>query len=278
MGILSVQSFVSSGYVGNAAATPLLQHLGYDVWPVHTVHYSNHPGHGAFTGRAVPAAEIGALITGLANRNLWPACAAVLSGYLGRAETGGAILAAVERIRTANPDTLYCCDPVMGDGDALYVDDDIPNFFKSRALPAADIVTPNVFEAALLTNIPIKDLHSCAAAARALCDMGPSVAVVTGLRIGNDIVTVAATNDDGWSVFVPHVPARDYGAGDAFSALFLGYFLKERNAASALGQAAADLALILNLTADKNAEDLQIVAALPALSGPKPTLEVKRQF
>ena len=147
MNVLSIQSSVVYGHVGNRAAVPALERLGHDVWPVDTVAFSNHPAHGSFRGRIVPAAEVRDLIEGLAARGVLGRCDAVLSGYLGDPATGAVVEDAVARVRAANPRTLYCCDPVIGEvGRGAYVRAGVPEAFRDRLVPLADIVTPNPFE------------------------------------------------------------------------------------------------------------------------------------
>ena len=88
MNILSLQSHVAYGHVGNSAAVFALQRLGIEVWPVHTVQFSNHPGYGGFRGRAFDAGLIGDVVQGIEERGALAACDGVLSGYVGSAEIG----------------------------------------------------------------------------------------------------------------------------------------------------------------------------------------------
>ncbi len=275
MAILSIQSRVTSGYVGNAAATPVLQRLGHDVWPIDTVVYSNHPAHGAHTGGARPAREVTALIDGLADRKLLGRCEAVLSGYLGAAASGPAVLDATARIRAANPTALWCCDPVMGDDGVFYVADGIAEFFRDAALPAADIVTPNAFEAAYLCGREIESTGDAVRAARLLRERGPRVVVVTGLQRGASIGAVAATADGVWHAETPMLQTAAYGAGDVFSALFLGHYLRANDAPDALGLAISGVHAVLRATAEAAADDLHLIDALDVLRDPPPrhTLE-----
>src|SRR5262249_47914508 len=124
-----------------------LQCLGIEVWPINTVAFSNHPGYGTFRGRITEAAEIRELIDGLADRRVLRGCDGVISGYLGTAGNGAEVLAAVARVKAANPAARYCCDPVIGDvGSGVYVRPEVAEFLRERALPAADVLTPNQFE------------------------------------------------------------------------------------------------------------------------------------
>ena len=177
--VLSIQSHVVAGHVGNDAAVFALQRLGIEVWPIHTVQFSNHPGHGAWTGQAFDAAHVRSLIDGLDARGFLSRVDAVLSGYVGTAETGAAIADAVACVKAQNARAIYCCDPVMGDvGPGLFVKPDVPPFFTGTALPLSDIVTPNVFELSLLTGTEVAALSTqrdLVAAARALIARGPRV-------------------------------------------------------------------------------------------------------
>src|SRR5947207_4646368 len=151
MNILSIQSHVAYGHVGNAAATFPMQRIGVEVWPIHTVQFSNHTGYGAWTGRVFEEGLITELVKGIAQHGVLGTCDGVLSGYMGSAETGAAILDAVARVKAANPKAQYCCDPVIGDvGRGIFVRPGIPEFMREQAVPAADVITPNQFELDLL--------------------------------------------------------------------------------------------------------------------------------
>jgi pyridoxine kinase len=268
MPILSIQSRVTSGYVGNAAATPVLQRLGRTVWPIDTVVFSNHPAHGRYRGGVRPAAEIEALVAGLDARGLLAGCAAVLSGYLGAVAAGPAIRDAAVLVRAANPKAVWCCDPVMGDDGEFYVGDDIAAFFRDQAVPAADIVTPNVFEAGFLSGTTIVTPDDAIGAARRLLAMGPRIVVITGLRSGASIACVAATADGVWRVDAPVLDVAAQGAGDTFTALFLGQFLESGDVATALSRAASGVHAVLAATARTGADELALIAALDAAVRP----------
>src|SRR5919205_895607 len=152
MNILSIQSHVAYGHVGNASAVFPMQRLGVEVWPIHTVQFSNHTGYGAWKGRAFDGPMIEELVEGIAERGVLAQCDGVLSGYMGSADIGDAILSTVGKVRQANPGTLYCCDPVIGDvGRGIFVRAGIPEFTRDQAVRAADVVTPNQFELDLLS-------------------------------------------------------------------------------------------------------------------------------
>jgi pyridoxine kinase len=271
--VLSIQSHVVAGHVGNDAAAFALQRLGVEVWPIHTVQFSNHPGHGVWTGQAFDAAHVQSLIDGLDARGFLRRVDAVLSGYIGTAETGVAIADAVSRIKAQNANAIYCCDPVMGDiGPGLFVKPDVPPFFVDTALPLAEIATPNVFELSVLADIPATALATDAelvAASRALITRGPRIVLVTSAHIVGDerIATLAVTADRAWRVSTPYVSLAPMpnGMGDCIAALFLGRYLQHGDVALALSQSVSSLyALVLGTDASMP-RDLNLIALQDAL-------------
>ncbi len=280
MNILSIQSHVAYGHVGNAAAVFVLQRLGLEVWPLHTVQYSNHKGYGDWTGQDFSAGHISGLVAGLGARGALADCDAVLSGYIGQAEMGAAIVGAVKAVRRANPHALYLCDPVMGDEDGgLYVAKDIPAFFRERALPLAQIVTPNRFELEQLTGRKIAGQDDALAAARAVIALGPRIVLLTGFRgaAAGDIEILAVTEGQAWRVRTPYLALDPMpnGAGDTLAALFLAKYLARRDVPAALAQAAAALHAVLRATQKAGARELQLIAAQDALVKPARSFEVE---
>lgn len=270
--ILSIQSWVSFGHVGNAAAVFPLQRLGFEVWAIHTVQFSNHTGYGAWTGAVFPPEAVADLIDGIEARGVLPECGAVLSGYMGSEGTVAAVVDAVRRVRTANPEALYACDPVMGDvGRGVFVRPELPDLIAAQAIPEADIVTPNQFELELLTGVTVDTLEHALDAARALRQRmragGPRVVLLTSLvRSGapeNSIETLAVTDDGAWlcrTPLLPLDPPRN-GTGDAIAALFLGHYLKSGQAAQALSLSMSALFGLLSRTHAAGTREIQLVAA-----------------
>lgn len=273
MNVLSIQSSVVYGRVGNRAAVPVLERLGHDVWPLDTVAFSNHPAHGTFRGRVVPAAEVAALVEGLAARGVFGRCDAVLSGYLGDAATAVVVADAVARVRAAHDGALFCCDPVIGEvGRGVYVREGIAEAFRDQLVPLADIVTPNPFELELLTGVAPTTLDAARAAAQILVGLGPSLVVATGLRLTEapgELGVLAATRDEAWLVRHPRRAIRVWGTGDAFAALFLGAYLGRRDARPALEDAVAALDGVLAIAETTDADELPLVLAQDALVHPR---------
>lgn len=276
MNILSIQSWVAYGHVGNASAAFPLQRLGAEVWAIHTVQFSNHPGYGAWRGQVLPAALISDCVEGIAERGVLGQCDAVLTGYVGDAETGAAILDAVARVKAANPAALWCCDPVIGDvGPGVYVRTGIPEFFRDRALALADIATPNHFELEWLTGRLIATLAEAKAAVATLQAGGPRCVLLTSLRTAETpaaaLDLLAAEGGETWRVRTPLLPIAANGAGDAIAALFLFHRLRSGSARVALECAAASIHGLLRRTAEAGSRELLTVAAQDEFVAPGET-------
>ena len=214
MNILSIQSHVAFGHVGNAAATFPLQRLGIEVWPIHTVQFSNHTGYGSWKGRVFDAGMIREVMAGIEARGVLGECNGVLSGYMGAADIGAAILDAVATVKRANPAARYCCDPVIGDvGRGIFVREGIPEFMREKAVPAADIITPNQFELDYLSRRESGTLRAARDAVKAVHDLGPRAILVTSLHTDEtpaDSIDMLASDETGcFLVRTPKLPLDD---------------------------------------------------------------------
>jgi pyridoxine kinase len=264
--LLSIQSHVAYGHVGNAAAVFPLQRLGVEVWPIHTVQFSNHTGYGAWKGRVFDAAMIGEVVEGIAERGVLDRCDGVISGYMGAAEIGEAILAAVARVRAANGNARYCCDPVIGDvGRGIFVRPGIPEFMRDRAVPMADVITPNQFELDFLSGRASATRADALAAIAAVHALGPRAILVTSLHTDEtpqDAIDLIASDDDGrYRVRTPKLPISVNGAGDAIAALFFVHYLASGSAAEALARAASSVYGLLKRTSDAGSREILLVEA-----------------
>ena len=266
MNILSIQSWVSYGHVGNASAVFPLQRLGAEVWAVNTVQFSNHTGYGTWRGQVFGAELVRDLVQGIEDRGAMPRCDAVLSGYMGDAAIGEAVLDAVSRAKAANPKALYCCDPVIGDvGRGVFVRPGIPEFMRDRAVPAADLITPNQFELEHLTGLPVTTLAEAKAAVTALQATGPRAVLVTSLKVAetpeDQIELLAAEGGEFHRIRTPMLPLSVNGAGDAIAALFLFHRIKTGSAAAAAAAAASSIYGLLRRTAEAGSREILTVAA-----------------
>jgi pyridoxine kinase len=268
--VLSVQSRVAYGHVGNAASVFPLQRLGVEAWALDTVAFSNHTGHGRWRGSAIAASQIAELFEGIAALGVLPQIDAVLSGYLGDAATGPVLLDIVARVRAANPRALFCVDPVIGDVDTgSYVTAGIAEFFRDRALSVADIVTPNLFELEYLTSCRIASLAEASDAAETLRARGPGVVLLTSLALEPGHITMLARGlDGGWAVETPHLPVMLNGCGDVTAALFLARLLRGETLPEALANTAAAIFAVIETTARLGRYELALVAAQDELVAP----------
>ena len=269
-GILSINSAVSYGYVGNAVQVPALQRLGHDAWRLDTVAFSNHPGHGGFSGVPRPAAELAVLLDGLDRLGVLAGCAGVLSGYLGLVDTALVAEDAVRRVKAAVPGALYCCDPVLGDGGRLYVRDGVPEAVRDRLLPLADIITPNAFELEWLAGRPLATADASVEAARGLAAGWALTVEVTGRVEGTEIASYAIEGEAVWRVAARWRDRAFNGTGDLFAALFLGWRLRGAATAEALGRAVAGLDAVTAATEAAGRRELALVESLDAMRDVSP--------
>jgi pyridoxine kinase len=264
--ILSIQSHVVYGHVGNSACVFPLQRLGCEVWPIETVQFSSHAGYAGWRGRAFDAAMIDECVAGLTAIGVLSRCDGVLSGYLGKAEIGEATLCAFEAVRGANASAIYACDPVIGDeGRGVYVAAGVGEFLRERAIPAATILTPNAFELEFLSERPTRDLEQTRGALAVLHARGPKVIVVTSVSLedtpGDALDMLASDGASLWRLRTPRLPISVNGAGDLLSALFLFYWLKTRSARDALASAASSVYGVVAATAASGECELSLIAA-----------------
>ena len=270
MNILSIQSWVAYGHVGNASAVFPLQRLGAEVWAINTVQFSNHTGYGDWTGQVFSGENVHALVDGIDRRGALARCDAVLSGYMGDAGIGEAVLNAVARVRAANPAMLYCCDPVIGDDDTgVYVRPGIEAMLRERALPQADIATPNRFELERLTGLDCGTLEGAKAAVAKLQMMmhapGPRAVLLTSLDTDDtpsDCIDLLAGEGGAFHLLrTPRLPVRVNGAGDAIAALFLFHRLRGGSIVRALEAAGSSVHGLLRRTAEAGSREILTVAA-----------------
>ena len=279
MKILSIQSAVAYGHVGNSAAVFPLQRIGVEVYPVYTVNFSNHTGYGAWRGPLISPQDVADVITGIEERGAFGEIDAVLSGYQGGEGIGDVILDAVARVKAVNPNAIYACDPVMGNAKSgCFVAPAIPVLLRERVVPAADLITPNQFELGFLTGTDPGDLESTLASVDAARAMGPSTVLVTSVerpdRPEGTIEMLAVTDDGAWIVRTPHIPMKANGSGDVTAALFTAHFRETGDAADALAKTTSSVFDLLQNTYDAGTRELQLVESQEAYAHPRMQFEV----
>jgi pyridoxine kinase len=289
LNLISIQSHVAYGHVGNSAAVFALQRLGCEVWPVHTVQFSNHTGYGRWKGQVFAADEIAAVVDGIAGLGVLGHCDGVLSGYAGAVETGDAILAAVATVKAANPAARWCCDPVIGNrARGEFVRPGVADFMRERAVPAADVITPNHFELDRLTGRDTKSLAAILAAVDDLHARGPRAVLVTSVRSDEtpaDSLDVIASDAGGRGISgqqgtggrdagarhlvrTPLLATPANGAGDLIAALFFFHWLRSGDVAEALAAATSSVFGLLRRTRDAGSAETVLIAAQEELVAP----------
>jgi pyridoxine kinase len=273
LNVLSIQSHVAYGHVGNASAVFAMQRLGVEAWPIHTVQFSNHTGYGEWTGRVFDGPFVDELLDGIEARGALSRCDGVLSGYMGSADVGTAILAAVDRVRAANPGATYCCDPVIGDvGRGVFVRPGIPELIRDQAVPKATIVTPNHFELDYLSGIESRTAPELERAIAAVQALGPATVLVTSVHLDDTpadaVDLVVGEGGRLWRVRTPMLDLSVNGAGDAIAAMFYVHRQRTGSAAEAMSLAASSTYAVLEATATAGSRELVLVAAQQELAAP----------
>lgn len=283
MNILSIQSHVAFGHVGNASAVFPLQRMGFEVWPVHTVQFSNHTGYGEWTGQVFSGDHIREIMDGIEKRGILGSCDAILSGYMGESSIGQAILEAVHRVRRKNPQAIYCCDPVMGDIDrGFFVRPGIPEFMLGHAVPTADIITPNLFELQYLCGSDLKTMSEIVEGCSFIHEKGIQVILVTSMvrdeTADDTIEMLISTESDKYIVQTPRIPMEvpPNGGGDCVAALYLAHYLKQRDPIKALESAAAGIYSLFKVTAEAKTRELQLIAAQDYFINPVEVFPARR--
>jgi pyridoxine kinase len=281
MKVLSIQSAVAYGHVGNSAAVFPMQRIGVEVLPVYTVNFSNHTGYGAWRGPMISPGDVRDVITGIEERGVLGQIDVVLSGYQGGEGIGDVIIDAVARVKAANPSAIYACDPVMGNAKSgCFVAPAIPVLLRERVVPVADLITPNQFELGFLTGTEPDTLESTLASVDAARAMGPSTVLVTSVerpdRPEGTIEMLAVTDDGAWIVQTPHLPFKANGSGDVTAALFTAHLRRTGDAADALARTASSVFDLLQTTLDSGERELQLVEAQARYAEPRMQFAVEQ--
>lgn len=273
MTVISIQSQVAYGHVGNSVAVFPMQMRRIDVIAVPTTLLSNRPGYPTIRGKILDAALVADLLVGIEERGAIESCQIVLSGYLGSPQIAEVVMEFVTRAKKNNPKLIYCCDPVLGDSDpGLFVQAEIPPIFHDSLCPLADIITPNHFELEWLCGAKATTIDEVIKSARALSARGPSTVVVTGSQLADTpedrVDTVAIEGSSVWRLSTPKLPIRPFGTGDLFSSLFVSSLVRGSDTRGALEEAVSATFAVLERTVAAGAEEMRIVESASLLSHP----------
>ncbi len=276
--VISVASHVARGSVGNRAMVFALERLGFETWAVPTIVLAHHPGHGAVE-RIVPDADrFKSLLQTLIQGRRATEVAGIVSGYLASAEEAHAVAALIEAVKAARPDALYLCDPVIGDGDGLYVADDLAQTIREELLPLADIATPNAFECAWLagaTSVTEKSALDFVALARALPPPAILVTSAPAMMRGH-IGNLFVSERDAILFEHPLLNTPAKGTGDLLAALLLARRLAGQSLPRAAEMALASVFEIVAGTAKAGAEELLLAALQDSIVAPHASIVARR--
>jgi pyridoxine kinase len=247
--VLSIQSHVVHGYVGNKAAVFPLQLLGFDVDFINSVHFSSHTGYKHFPhGEVMNGNQLRTILKGLEDNGLLEDIGYMLTGYIGSISFLEAVLDVLKTVKTHNPNLRFVCDPVMGDNGKFYVPQELAKVYQDVVIPQADVVTPNQFEAEQLTGIKVNSMLTAKRACEALHAMGPSIVFITSAimedqdggasknisifaskRISSSKSETNNKTDtvyEMWRIECPLIPGNFTGTGDVTASLLLGHLAK----------------------------------------------------
>lgn len=272
MALLSIHSWVVRGHVGNSAAAFPIQCLGVELWQVPTVLLSNHPGHGSFTGRAMPADLVGELIDGLEAGGALAKCRGVLTGYFSTPEQVEAAARAIDLVAGHGAAPVLVCDPVLGDdGKGLYVPEPVAIAVRDSLIGRVRVATPNAFELGWLTGEPTGTAADLRKAAEALRAMGPDRVLVTSLPgIGADdrIGMLLVDGQGAHLVETPRLNISVNGAGDLAAALFAAHLMQGHSGRDALKRMADTVYAVVERTAALGLDELAILACRDIYANP----------
>eukprot|EP00277_Geminigera_cryophila_P001354 CAMPEP_0179428868 /NCGR_PEP_ID=MMETSP0799-20121207/14418_1 /TAXON_ID=46947 /ORGANISM="Geminigera cryophila, Strain CCMP2564" /LENGTH=310 /DNA_ID=CAMNT_0021204549 /DNA_START=95 /DNA_END=1027 /DNA_ORIENTATION=+ len=285
--VLSIQSHTVHGYVGNKSAVFPMQTLGLEVDFVNSVQFSNHTGYQSFTGSSLDGEELSKLIQGLESNELLTH-SHLLTGYMRSATLAHSVAQTLGKLRKRNPDVIYVCDPVMGDNGQLYVPEEMVTCYREQIAPLASVLTPNQFEAELLSGINIIDLPSALKAVDWLHDLGIPCVVITSISFPSEPDTItllaslvhSANGGEGGArkervkMNVKKLPQSFTGTGDLIAALLLAWFQRGADLKTVVEYATATVQAVLSKTLQASdgsvrSRELQLIASRDQIANPQ---------
>lgn len=214
--ILSIQSHVVCGYVGNKAAVFPLQLLKHHVDVINCVQYTSMYIH---EGEKMGASSLKKILDTLPLAQVTPGeddfpgplkedaildpfapidHKYLLSGYIGSADCLSELINFVrnqkQAKRSSDQQFMWFCDPVMGDNGKLYVPEEVMQIYKTNVVPLADIITPNQYELQWLCDSNVNSLHDAIKCCRDLHARGPRIVVVTSMAFPQSVQENGAHN------------------------------------------------------------------------------------
>ncbi len=261
--VISIQSQVVFGHVGNSAAVLPMQARGLEVAAVPTAILSNHPHYPTMHGQMIGPGLLAGLLRGVEERGLVDRARVVVTGFLGSVGNAEVVAGFLERARVTNPRLVYVCDPVMGDDDlGVFVQEGLVEAFRDRLVPMAAVITPNQYEVELLAGRKARSAAALASAAGALMARGTGAVVATGCGLEDSatgvVETVACTPEGLHRTAIPRLPIRPCGTGDLFTALMVAGICAGQPLPQAAEAATQEVLAILRRTQAAGTAEMQI--------------------
>eukprot|EP01104_Vermistella_antarctica_P013177 TRINITY_DN3957_c0_g1_i1.p1 TRINITY_DN3957_c0_g1~~TRINITY_DN3957_c0_g1_i1.p1 ORF type:complete len:313 (+),score=56.90 TRINITY_DN3957_c0_g1_i1:158-1096(+) len=302
--VLSIQSHVVHGSVGNKCAVFPLQLLGFEVDIINTVQFSNHTGYPSFSGQRLDGDDLWCLYEGMEKNNLTSEYTHLLTGYFGTASLLHNLVRVVTSVKKRNPGLVYLCDPVLGDRmkgqeeGKLYLPPELVTIYREEIICHADIVTPNQFEAELLTEVRINSVDDAVRACDILHSKGVSIVVITSMHLESNPPnhcmlllsskgTITNCEDTSSStptrlqMFIPWMDEYLTGTGDTLSALLLARLTTNQdNLAHALEMSVNTIQSVIRRThkiasSGKRGKELRIVGSRKDIETPVVVIKAK---
>lgn len=258
--VLSIQSSVVYGYVGNKSATFPLQLLGFDVSTINSVQFSNHTGYRTFKGQVLNAEDVTTLFEGLEENDLMQ-FSHVLTGYIGKDAFLEKVGEKIAEMKKTNPDLIFVCDPVMGDNGKFYVPPELVPVYRDKIITLADILTPNQFELEQLAGMAVSSEGEAFAAIDSLHAKGIQTVVLSSSTLGSEgiLLCLASSTLKGekrrYRLEIAQKDAIFVGTGDLFAACLMAWMCKDGDLKLALEKTVATVQAVIEktLTYAKNA-------------------------
>ena len=247
--ILSIQSAVTFGFVGNSVAAPVITTLGMQPLLIDTISLAAHPGYGTLAGGPADFGQFTAILEALATLHVLPQINSIVTGYLGDARQARPIHRIIQSWQAERHDGSYILDPVLGDEGRLYVDTTVVDQIRQTLLPLAHIVTPNQFELGLLTESQIYTVRDATKAAKTMLQQNPQLQAVIATGIANKdngISDLKVSRQDVIELDYAKRPHGVAGGGDLLTAILACWLVAGHGLNDAFAAASHDAHRIID--------------------------------
>ncbi|MDJ0612734.1 MAG: pyridoxal kinase [Rhizobiaceae bacterium] len=272
--VLVISSHVTRGSVGNRAAVFALEAFGFPVWAVNTILLPWHPGHGPSTRIVPDKKDFDGFLGNIQSAPWIEEIGAVLTGYLANEFQAESIARLIGKLKSSKPELTYLCDPVLGDGDALYLSENTTRSIRDLLVPKCDILTPNLFELGWLVgeNTP----QSVSEVTRLVSKIGAPAMLVTSVpaETTSDISNLYSDKTGSWRAKHLKYENVPNGVGDLTAATFLARRLSGMTPPQSLQHTTASVLEILSQTASRNSDELTLESDVASLLSPQTNVDV----